>query len=164
MFASITCQKLPGRTAPPAARPVSGEKPARQGPRRRRGGALMMLFGLMGAAAAWVLQTDIGETLAAQACFPHRSALAAPRWSWLMPALDVISVVALLIGVAGVWVAWQGWRSAARRDPASPASDAAVGRTRFLALAGLILSLLFVVGLIATGLAVLLVAPCSGWR
>ncbi|ASW03128.1 hypothetical protein [Paraburkholderia aromaticivorans] len=164
MFAAVSYQKAPEGTARASARPVSGDNPAREGPRRRRGGALMMLFGLMGAAAAWVLQTEIGETLAAQACFPHRSALAAPQWSWLMPALDAISVVALLIGVAGVWAAWRGWRSAARPDPASPASDASVGRTRFLALAGIILSLLFVVGLVATGLAVLLVSPCSAWR
>lgn len=166
MFAAVSYQKAPGGTAPAAAHPVSGDKPARQGPRRRRGGALMMLFGMLGAAAAWVLQTEIGETLAAQTCFPHRSALAAPQWSWLMPVLDVISVVALLIGVAAVWVAWRGWRMtrAARPDPAPPASDAAVGRTRFLAMAGLILSLLFLVGLVATGLAVLLVSPCSAWR
>ena len=65
----------------------------------------MMLFGLLGAAVAWILQTEIGETLAAQACFPHRTALAAPQWSWLMSALDVMSIVALLNGAAGVWVA-----------------------------------------------------------
>jgi hypothetical protein len=126
----------------------------------------MMLFGLFGAAAAWVLQTEIGETLAAQACFPHRSALAAPQWSWLMSALDALSIVALLIGVAGVWVAWRGWRTTrtGRPAPASPVSDTSAGRTRFLAMAGLILSLLFLVGLVATGLAVLLVSPCSAWR
>jgi hypothetical protein len=31
-------------------------------------------------------------------------------------------------------------------------------------MAGLMLSLLFLVGLVATGFAVLLVSPCSAWR
>ncbi len=126
----------------------------------------MILFGLLGAAAAWVLQTEIGETLAAQACFPHRTPLAAPQWSWLMPVLNVISVVALLVGVACAWIAWRSWRMSrdARPDPAAAISDTVPGRTRFLAMAGLILSLLFVVGLVATGLAVVLVSPCSTWR
>lgn len=166
MLAAVIYQEAPDEPTPAAARPASGDKSGGRGPYRRRGGSLMMLFGLLGAAAAWVLQTEIGETLAAQACFPHRTALAVPQWSWLMPALNVMSIVALLVGIAGVWVSWRGWRMtrAARPDPASAGSDSGAGRTRFLAMAGLILSLLFLVGLVATGLAVLLVSPCSTWR
>ena len=165
MLAAVIYQKAPDEPAP-AARPAAGTPPARQRPHRRRGGALMMLFGLLGAAAAWILQTEIGETLAAQACFPHRVALAAPQWSGLMPALDAMSIVALLIGIAGVLVARRGWHMtrATRPDSAPPGSDPGTGRTRFLAMAGLMLSLLFLVGLVATGLAVLLVSPCSTWR
>ncbi|MFL9959307.1 hypothetical protein PQR65_38635 [Paraburkholderia nemoris] len=166
MLAAAIYQEAPDEPAPAAARPVSGNKPGGLSPDRPHGGALMMLFGLLGAAAAWVLQTEIGETLAAQACFPHRTALAAPQWPWLMSSLGVMSAVALLIGAAGVWVAWRGWRMtrAPRPDPAAPVSDTSAGRTRFLAMAGFMLSVLFLVGLIATGLAVLLVSPCSVWR
>lgn len=166
MLAVVIYQKAPDEPATAAARQASANRPGRLSPDRRRGGVLLMLFGLLGAAAVWVLQTEIGETLAAQACFPHRTALAAPQWSWLMSALDVMSIVALLIGAAGVWVAWRGWRMtlAARTGPAAPVSDTRTGRTRFLAMAGFMLSLLFLVGLIATGLAVLLVSPCSAWR
>jgi hypothetical protein len=155
MLAVVIYQKAPDEPASAAARQASANRPGRLSPDRRRG-----------AAAVWVLQTEIGETLAAQACFPHRTALAAPQWSWLMSALDVMSIVALLIGAAGVWVAWRGWRMtlAARTGPAAPVSDTRAGRTRFLAMAGFMLSLLFLVGLIATGLAVLLVSPCSAWR
>jgi hypothetical protein len=166
MRAAVSYQKALGEPPPAATPAASGNDPGCLKPYRRRDGTLMMPFGLFGAAAAWVLQTEIGETLAAQACFPHRSALAAPQWSWLMAALDALSIVALLIGVAGVWVAWRGWRTTrtARPAPASPMSDTSAGRTRFLAMAALLLSLLFLVGLVATGLAVLLVSPCSAWR
>lgn len=165
MIAAVSYQKAPDESSPTTAHSTSGNKPAHLGP-ERRGGTLMMLFGLLGAAAAWTLQTEIGETLAAQACFPHRVALAAPQWPWLMPALSVMSIVALLIGAGGVWVAWRGWRTTrgARAGAASPESGTSTGRTRFLATAGLILSVLFLVGLVATGLAVLLVSPCSAWR
>lgn len=168
MLAAVSYQKAPDGPSPGPVHAAVANHPARLSPNRRRGGTLMMLFGLLGAAAAWGLQTEIGETLAAQACFPHRTALAAPQWSWLMPVLDLMSIVALLIGVASVWVAWRGWRNTRTMRtcaaPASPVPDTGAGRTHFLATAGLILSLFFLVGLIATGFAVLLVSPCSAWR
>ncbi|WOD15015.1 hypothetical protein [Paraburkholderia kirstenboschensis] len=166
MLAAELYQKSPAEPDPATARRAAGNTSARLNPYPRRGGALMMLFGLLGAAAAWGLQTEIGETLAAQACFPHRTALPAPQWPWLVPALNVMSIVALLVGIAGVWVAWRSWRIArgARPDSAASESDTAAGRTRFLAMAGLILSLLFLVGVVTAGLAVLLVSPCSAWR
>ncbi|MFM0436081.1 hypothetical protein PQQ84_06460 [Paraburkholderia strydomiana] len=165
MLAAELYQKPPGEPEPePAtARQDAGRRSDRLNPYPRRGGALMMLFGLLGAAAAWGLQTEVGETLAAQACYPHRRALPAPQWSWLMPALNAMSIVALLVGIAGVWVAWRSWRIA-RPDPAASVSDTTAGRTGFLAMAGLILSVLFLVGLVTAGLAVLLVSPCSAWR
>ncbi|GJH05651.1 hypothetical protein [Paraburkholderia terrae] len=169
MLAAVSYQKAPDVSSPATVHAAAANGPACLGPNPQRGGTLMILFGLLGAAAAWVLQTGIGETLAAQACFPHRTALTAPQWSWLIPVLDLMSIVALLIGVAGVWVAWRGWRNTrtmrtTRAAPASPVPDTGAGRAHFLATAGLILSLLFLVGLIATGFAVLLVSPCSVWR
>jgi hypothetical protein len=166
MLAAELYQKPPGEPDPATARQGAGRRSDRLDPYPRRGGALMMLFGLLGAAAAWGLQTEVGETLAAQACYPHRRALPAPQWSWLMPALNAMSIVALLVGIAGVWVAWRSWRIArgARPDSAASVSDTTAGRTRFLAMAALILSVLFLVGLVTAGLAVLLVSPCSAWR
>jgi hypothetical protein len=156
MLAAELYQKPPGEPDPATARQGAGRRSDRLNPYPRRGGALMMLFGLLGAAAAWGLQTEVGETLAAQACYPHRRALPAPQWSWLMPALNAMSIVALLVGIAGVWVAWRSWRIAreARPDPAAFVSDTTA----------LILSVLFLVGLVTAGLAVLLVSPCSAWR
>jgi len=165
MPAAVIHQEAPREPAKATVCAAAGPS-ARQGPPRRRVGPLMIVFGLLGAAAAWVVQTEIGQTLAAQGCYPHRAALPAPQWSWLMPVLNAMSVVALLIGVAGVWVAWRNWRVTrdARADPVPAIPAITVGRTRFLAMAGLILSLLFAVGLVATGLAVVLVSPCSAWR
>lgn len=166
MLAMANHQQRPGRAKPSADGPTVDGRQRGGAPRHGRAGWLTMLFGLFGAAAVWVLQTGIGETLAAQGCYPHRAPLAAPQWSWLMPALSAASLGALLIGLGGAVIAWRNWRIA--YGPHSGSTDAVVdatrGRTRFLATAGLILSLLFLVGLFATGLAVLLVSPCSAWR
>jgi len=166
MFAIATHQQRPGREEPSAAGSAADGKRGRGAPRHGSGGWLTMLFGLFGAAAVWVLQTEIGETLAAQACYPHRTPLAAPQWPWLMPTLGAVSVGALLIGLGGAALAWRNWRMAREEHSGSahPVADTSRGRIRFLATAGLMLSLLFLVGLVASGFAVLLVSPCSAWR
>jgi hypothetical protein len=165
MLAAAIYQQVPN-DGTPLARPTAGDTGRQRKPRRGRGATLAMLFGLFGTAAAWALQTEIGEALSAQACYAHRAALAAPQWPWLMPVLSVVSLGTLLIGVLGAGVAWGNWRRARdwQPDVVHEASDASRGRTRFLAMAGLMLSLLFLVGLVATGFAVLLVSPCSSWR
>ncbi|MEC5409927.1 hypothetical protein VOM14_30825 [Paraburkholderia sp. MPAMCS5] len=165
MLAAAIHQQAPDDVRPPA-HPTAGDTGRQRKPHRRRGVTLAMLFGLFGAAAVWVLQTEIGEALSAQACYPHREALPAPQWPWLMPALSAASLGALLIGMLGAGVAWWNWRRARDRqsDTVQQESDASRGRTRFLAMAALMLSLLFLVGLVATGFAVLIVSPCSAWR
>ena len=166
MLAIATHQEGPAREKPPVAGSAADGKRGRGAPRRAGPGLLTMLCGLFGAAAVWVLQTEIGETLAAQACYPHRTPLAAPQWPWLMPTLGAVSVGALLIGLGGAALAWRNWRMAREEHSGSahPVADTSRGRIRFLATAGLMLSLLFLVGLVASGFAVLLVSPCSAWR
>lgn len=164
MLAAALHQDASGDAKPDAV-PAPADTRRQRKPRRGRG-PLTMLFGLFGAAGVWVLQTEIGEALSAQACYPHRAALAAPQWAWLMPVLTAVSIGALLIGLAGAALAWRNWRVARNGQPDSEPAvpDTSLGRTRFLAMAGLMLSLLFLVGLLATGFAVMLVSPCSAWR
>lgn len=136
----------------------------RSGRRREsRPGVWAMLFGLVGTAAAWFLQTEFGETLTAQVCYRHEMASSLPRW--LMPSIHAITVLALVIGLTGVAVAAWNCRHT-RTVPSSPRHvlDTRPGRQHFLATAGLLFSLLFLFGLVAAGLAVWLVSPCGPWR
>jgi hypothetical protein len=166
MLAMAINPESPAQEKPPAGGSASDGKHGRGEPRRAGHGLLTTLCGLFGAAAMWVLQTEIGEALAAQACYPRRTPLAAPQWPWLMPTLSAVSVGALLIGIVGAGIAWRNWRMAceAYSGSAHSVADTSRGRVRFLAMAGLMLSLLFLVGLVASGFAVLLVSPCSAWR
>lgn len=127
---------------------------------------LAMLFGLFGAAAVWFFQTAFGEALTAQACFTHRTFVADSHWTWLSVTAGAVTACALLLGIAGVGVAWHNWRAMrdTHSDAVRRALDTGHGRRQFLALAGVLFSLLFLVGLVAAGLAELLVSPCSAWR
>jgi len=132
-------------------------------PHRARPGLWAMLFGMAGAGAVWFLHTGFSETLVAQVC--HRHDRAAPVPGWLMPSVHVFTVSAVLIGAAGTAIAWRNWRLARKARAADArALDIGTGRRLFLATASLLFSLLFLVGLVAAGLAVLLVSPCSAWR
>lgn len=151
--------KLPTRPSTQSA-----QKNSESAQHGRRPGIYAMLFGLFGAVAVWFLQTEFGETLVAQVCFRHDAASLTPQW--LLPAVSAATAFALLIGIAGVGVAWRNWRVTRNvcASVAQHALDTSKGRQHFLAMAGFLLSLLFLVGLVAAGLAVLLVSPCSAWR
>lgn len=126
--------------------------------------AWVAMLGFFAAAGAWVLLTEFGEGFAAQVCYRHGMAPGAPQW--LMPILGAATVGALLIGLIGVAAAWRHWRLVRDTllDTVGPRHDRSMGRRRYVAMAALLLNLLFLLGLAAAGLAVLLVSPCSAWR
>ncbi|HET8596244.1 MAG TPA: hypothetical protein VFM22_00625 [Castellaniella sp.] len=126
-------------------------------------GPWAMLIGLAGTGLMWFLQTEFGETLTAQVCARHD--MASPVPPWLMHSVHGVTALAVLAGAAGAGLAWRNWRQTRdthTRDPR--ALDNQRERRHFLATAGLLFSLLFLVGLVAAVLAVLLVSPCSAWR
>lgn len=146
--------------------PGQGRKPRKPGGHGRVG-PLAMLFGLVGAPLMWLMQVQIGETLTAQVCFMHQiTKPLAPHWPGLMLTLRIISAGALLIGLVATGVAWRNWHATrnGHSGVARLALDTGKGRQRFIGMAAWLLSLLFLVGLVAAGLAVLLVSPCSAWR
>lgn len=131
----------------------------------KRPGGWALLAGLLLAPAAWFMQTDVAQTLAAQICFPHERPVASPALPWLMPALVALSVVALVIGLIGFGIAWRNWRCT-RELAAALAAHRRVGRNAardcFLARVGTISSALFMFGLVAADAAMLIVSPCAG--
>ncbi len=111
-----------------------------------------LCIAIIGAPVAWVFQMSISEPLAADACYPHRTPLPMPRWEGLTPLLMVISFVCIVVGVLSGLVAWRSWRQAWPEQP-----------LRFLALLGVMSSFIFIVAILLTTLANLLVSPCHSW-
>ena len=124
-----------------------------------------VLIGLLAAPLAWLLQVMLGETLAAQACYPYNHPLAAPLVSWLRPAIVALGTLCLIAGAYGTWVAWRNLRRVA---PLKLAGLNGERRTRaeldwFLTHVAIMCSSLFLFALIATDVAVAIVTPCRWW-
>jgi hypothetical protein len=93
------------------------------------------------------------------ACYPRDHPL--PRS--LVPHLPVILAAANLIalwGVAGVICAWLSW-ARTKEGLGHHRSALEEGRTRFLGLSGIWLSLIFSIVVFFTGIVLLLVSPCA---
>lgn len=97
-------------------------------------------FGLFGAPAAWAVQLIVNYALIAHACYPATVPLARPVISGARGISFAVAAACLGVACCAAWVAWRSVADA-RREPAN--GGAAAGRERFMARAGLIVSVLF---------------------
>jgi hypothetical protein len=67
-------------------------------------------FGLLGAPAAWAIQTLVNLPISAHACFPRIFPLAVPAAGALRGILFVVCIAAIIVGVAALWAAVRGWQ------------------------------------------------------
>ena len=129
-------------------------------PHRHRVGLLALGFALLGAPLAWNIALLAGSAVSGYQCFPRHEPLALPLWAGTRDTLLAMCVVALALGVAAALVAWRNWRRT--RDEKPGTAHAGEGRTRFMALCGLLCSGLFLIALLFTLAAVVLVPLCNG--
>jgi hypothetical protein len=135
-------------------------------PHRERASTLASTFGLLGGPLAWFVQLCAGYGLASWSCFPKDqrgiAPLAGASWSWsVMVSLLTASVV---IAVASLFAA----RSNFARTRQEGAGDhvhlmeVGVGRTRFIALWGMLLGGGFAVATLLDAVAFLVLPRCAG--
>lgn len=123
-------------------------------------------FGLWGGPIAWLLQSSAGYVLASEPCFRDGiRTMAPPRaldWTW--PAMIGVTTAAIVVALLSLWVSWRAFKRTERevsgdtRDPMHAGS----GRTRFLALWGMLLGGLFAVAAAMTYVAFLTLPRCAG--
>lgn len=133
---------------------------AHPAPHRQRVGMLALGFGIVGAPLAWNIELLAGAALSGHQCFPRYLPLAVPLWTGTWGFLLATSVVAIVMGIAAGLVAWRSWRRTRDEKPGSV--HGGEGRTRFMAMCGLLSSGLFLVALVFTLAAIVLVPLCSG--
>ncbi|MDQ6679445.1 MAG: hypothetical protein M3Y67_00575 [Pseudomonadota bacterium] len=121
-------------------------------------------FGLLGAPLAWGLQELVNVSLAGYACFPHDVPLAAPLWPNLVGIVIGVDLVALVGCVAAWLAAFYSWRRTREEKPgdAEQLLGSGDGRTRFMAMAGVMTGMLFLVATLLATLNLAGVAPCGG--
>ncbi|MEO8630347.1 MAG: hypothetical protein ABI612_19950 [Betaproteobacteria bacterium] len=138
---------------------ISAESSAHPAPHRARVSGWLLAFGLIGAPAAWLTQNVFSYGAASYACFPHDVPLPGPSAA-LSRLLVLATVIAIAIGVAGLFAALQGWRATREEKSGSGHHALAVGegRTRFLALSGILTSAMFLIA-VAFSAVTLFVSP-----
>lgn len=138
---------------------VSLEHPA---PHRYRVGLTALFFGLSAAAFAWNVQLLVSTALVGHACYPGDTPRVAPLWSGLWWWLLAIGVAGIVLAIAGGLMSWRNWRRTRNEKSGSAHRLLTVGegRTRFLAMFGILASCLFMIGLLFSTAAVLVVPLC----
>jgi hypothetical protein len=135
-------------------------------PRGERAGRGQMAFAIIAGPLAWFVLVCAGQALASQPCFPggHRYPQPLPGLHWTWPALIALLALCVLVAFAGLIVAWRIYQ-ATRTEEAGRHSgllDEGVGRTRFMALWGLLYSAGFCVATLFSLASYLALPRCAG--
>ena len=145
---------------------------AHPAPARDRTANRALWFGLFGAPAAWSVQTLVNLAVAAHACYPRLEPLASPMIPGVRVIVIVVSAIALLVAASATVVAWRAWSHtrrehhensgrASRHGHHTAVLETGEGRTRFMAFAGFMMSVTFLLLSAAHVATVLFVAPCA---
>ncbi len=148
-----------GASSDAAPMPVGARHPS---PHRHRVTPRALWFGLYGAPAAWSVQVLVGFAMSAHGCYPRAIPLASPVIGVRAIALLVTAVAAGLAIAAGV-TALVSWRTT--REEMDGREEALLeigdGRTRFMALSGVLVSILFLLAIGLSYLSIAVVPPCT---
>lgn len=132
-------------------------------PQRHRANRLTLAFTLFVAPSAWLLQLGISFAVAAQACHGDFAPLAESPGGALRWILAGIHLGAVVLAVLAAALAIRLWRRTRQEHHGSAGTlvDVGEGRTRFLALCAVFVSVGFLVALLFTGLGLLGVPLCG---
>jgi hypothetical protein len=144
----------------PSTTPSTGLDIGHPAPQRHQPHHISLLFALLGAPAGWTIQLLFGFGSTSYLC-TGQARSAAP--TWLAPALIGFSFAALAIAVAALVVALALVRRTTHehRQRSGGIMDAGEGRTRFLAVWGVYISIVFFVATLANSFSLFLVSSCK---
>jgi hypothetical protein len=141
-------------TAPAAAHPA---------PAGGAGAPAALWFGLFGAPVVWSLQLLASYALVAHGCYPDAEPLTMPVVPGLRMLVLGASAAAVVVALTAGGLAWRNWR-ATQHEPEGEHEtllEIGEGRTRFMAFAGMLLSAVFLMGIVMNAVPVLLLRPCG---
>jgi hypothetical protein len=126
----------------------------------------LLIFIVLGGPIAWFLQLTANYGLVSHPCYPQSAPRTAflPGWAWVSPALLAINLAALAAAFVAGFLALRLWR--ATRESYPPVYNEllppAAGRTRFLAICGMLTGFGAVAAILFDLIALLTVPPCLG--
>ncbi len=151
-------------TAATSSERSHAERQPHPSPHRGRVRYLTIWFGLIGAPLAWILQEAVNVGLSGYACYPRDVPLAEPLWPQLGSITLGVEVIAIVVCI-GAWIAaCVSWRRSRNERPgdAHQLIGSGDGRTRFMAMAGMMISALFLIAVAAAALNIAGTPPCGG--
>jgi len=131
-------------------------------PHRRRVSLAGQLFGVAVGPAAWIAQLVAGYGLSSYACYPGNTPLQSPPDGGEHLLLLVINLVCLALAGAGLAVSWSSWRRTRDEMPGRAAGmlETGEGRSRFLAICGVLSAAGFAVAILFNLPSALALATC----
>jgi hypothetical protein len=132
-------------------------------PARARVSLWSSWFALLAAPHAWSLQLLVNSALTGYACYPHDAPLDAPMWDGVRPILYLVEAAAVALCLAGGWIAWRNWRRTRDEKPGSGKRlvERGDGRTRFMAMAAMMISALFLVAIVFSSVHLFVLPGCG---
>jgi Co/Zn/Cd efflux system component len=112
-------------------------------------GQAALWYGLLIGAVAWKLQLVVNYTVVPYAC-----------WNRVEFLNHAASFAMLALALSGCWVAWGSWKKAG--ESRDMEMGGVLGRSRFMAAAGLGLNALFALMILGQWLPNLMLSPCDG--
>jgi hypothetical protein len=131
-------------------------------PERNKASLWSLSFSLAAPPLAWSVQSIVGYSISSEACYPGDTPRTLPLFAGLWDLLLGINGVALGVGVLGILIAYRNW-SATRWEMGGDSEhliERGEGRTRFLAMCGLLLGGGFVIATVFTSVTLLLSPLC----
>ena len=126
----------------------------------------VLAFGLFGGPAAWAVQLISNYALMSHFCYPTDTPLASPTYGGVRVLALLTSAVLLVVAVLALVVAIRSW-SATRneaevtdRSAHHETAEVGEGRTRFLAMSGILVSGIFVYGVLMAGVPLVSMPIC----
>ena len=152
---------------PPSPRPAPArgggtEGSAHAAPHRAQVPRWALWTGVFAGHVLWSVELLANYAFVAHSCYPTALPRAAPTWGGVWGLALAVSVVATLGTAAAGGLAYRSWRATRDEKGGSSESllDTAEGRTRFMAMSGMLLSGLYLLTVLATGLPLVMVPRC----
>jgi hypothetical protein len=123
-------------------------------------------FALFGGPLAWYVQLCVGYALASKPCFWGGDRLVAPppalHWTWAAMILAMAAAVA--VALLSLLISWRAYQRTHTKVPGDVRHliEVGSGRTRFLALWGMLLGGAFALATTFTAVAFLTLPRCAG--
>lgn len=133
-------------------------------PHRHRVSSWAMWFAILGAPVAWSLQQLINPPIFGHGCYPADVPLAEPIWKNGGSVAFTVELAAIVVCVLAGVVAWRNWQRTRGEKEGSGHHllEAGDGRSRFMAMVGLICSGLFLLAVVVSATLLYLVPGCYG--